>query len=101
MKALSAATLAALALAGCQSNVPAYMQPKQYPGYSQEQIDRCTVASFKEIPQAVGTMQLSSPVYVGAGGNLTQGQGRTVPVDMNRGLRERYIERCLKQGARK
>ncbi len=88
-------------LAACQSDVPAYMQPKQYPGYSQAEIDRCQIASFKEIPQAVGTMQTSGAPYVGAGGNIMQGQGRAIPVDMNRGLRERYIESCLQRSRKK
>ena len=91
MRGLSIAVVCGvLSVAGCQSDVPTYMQPKIYPGHSQAEIDRCQIASFKEIPQAVGSFQMNDP-------NLVTGapSGRIVPVDMNRGLRERYMDRCL------
>lgn len=82
------AVLSAL-LAGCETT----QEQSMFAGYSQEQIDRCELASFKEIPQAVGTMSIDNTNYFTTG--TPQMRNRLVPVDMNAGLRNRYISRCL------
>jgi hypothetical protein len=96
-------------LAGCQSGPSAIVfKPGVDLGTTQAAVDQCKIASFKEIPQSIatdyhpgysnpGTVQCNG--YGGVVSCQTIGAvnipGSTTTYDVNEGLRDRYINRCL------
>ncbi|RUV92414.1 MULTISPECIES: hypothetical protein [unclassified Mesorhizobium] len=102
--------LAALAaIAGCQSDPAAIVyKPGVDLNSTVAAIDQCKIASFKDIPQSIatdyhpgysnpGTVQCNTIGTVVSCNTIgaVNIPGSTTTYDVNQGLRDRYVTRCL------
>lgn len=102
--------LAGILVASCQTGpVTVLFKPGTLQSDRQNDVDMCTIASFKEIPQNIATQ--ISPGYssaptvqchnIGTSVSCNSYGGINIPpsaynYDVNKDLRSRFVERCLR-----
>ena len=107
-QAWAAAALCAVMLGCATPNVAMLYKPGSLAPQRQADIDACTIASFKEIPQVIATTTTGGYSIPGEiecreenGRTVCREEGRrNVPVrtrnyDVNDQLRDRFVRRCL------